>query len=344
MSTTRSPILSVGGPSGLPTAGAGAPMVMDLFEKSDAETIAGATIILYGASGLAKSTNAKFFARYMYEKSGGKPVRLVTFEDSTKLIFQPLIDSQIVQPLFVTKSTNPLVLLRRVSKGDWPIFDDRGGVKGWQAKADWVGQISAYVIEGLSSGSEQLLEFFREMGWFLREQKADSIDTLGEKFSTSSQTSYGVVQLEMLRALKSFGMLPVDRILWTAHEGSGVEDSEAIRGPALVGKAGTGAIQKYCGLLIHAEGVKEANSAVFRPRFFFKRHADPKLTTISYPAKTTMPSEMVVDLDKTFPGGFFDPALTYGTGLDKFLKFEAELIKTATDQISAWKAGIKGEK
>jgi hypothetical protein len=313
------------------------PLAIDL-SASDLQVGAARTIVTYGDSGLGKSTNAKFFAQYEYELTG-KPVRLIAAEDSSKTIFEPLINIGVVEPLFITKVKQPLVMLRRLSRGEWPV-EQKSGTISWEPMESWRDKIGAYVLEGLSSMSEALLEEFREEHRFLREQKADSYEISGEKVATSSQTSYGVAQAEMLKALRAFGMMPVDRVLWTAHENKGSESGTGlpIRGPGLVGSAGTDLVRKYCGLLLHFDSVKVNGSEI--TRVFFVKHSDPIFPNISYPAKTTIPSEKVDELLKLFPGGYFDPGKTYGTGLDRFLRAEAKLVAEQTESLAAWKASI----
>jgi hypothetical protein len=323
-----------------------APLEVPL-DKSDAQVVAARTIIGYGDSGLFKSTNARFFAQHIYKKTG-KPVRLIAAEDSSKTIFEPLIEVGIVQAVFFTKAQEPLVTLRRLSRGEWP-------VSGADGKVTWVplkpGEIGGYIGEGLTSMSEQLLEYCREKHLYLREQKNDAFEIGGEKFATASQTAFGFVQSEMLRAIKSFGMLPVDRVLWTAHETKGQEEDTkaAIRGPALVGTAMTPRLQKYCGVLLHFDGypVEEKGKDGLKitrtkVRVWYQRHPDAQYPNISYPAKITLPVEMLAQLEKEYPGGFFEPT-TLG-GLDKFLESEARLTDTATDELRKWKAEVDAQR
>lgn len=320
----------------LPTAATGGkPLDMDLGQ-SDEQQIAARTTVLYGDSGLGKSTNARFFAQYIYELTG-LPSVLVAFEDSSKVVFEPLIELGIVRPVWMTKAQYPMTSLRMLAKGKLP------SVKGDKVEWDAIKphQYGGYIIEGLSSGAESLLEFVRENHLFLREQKADAVEIGGIKVSAASQSAYGVVQSEMVSALKGFGMLPVERVLWTAHESKGMEDSAIIRGPGVVGSAATAKVQKYCGLLLHVDGVKDAKG-VMRPRIYFNRHPDPVNPAITYPAKTTVPVERINDLLTTFPGGYFDPGVEYGTGIDKFLRVERELVAQQTTNIADWKAKLDG--
>lgn len=325
----------------IPQAQARVPAPAPSFDlgASDSAQISARTIIGYGGSGLGKSTNARFFAQWMYEHTG-KPVRLIAFEDSSKTIFEPVIDLKIVEAVFLSKAEQPLYMLRRFAKGDWPIFGPDGRVTKWEPLR--ANTISAYIIEGLTSASESLLEEARDEHRFLREQASDSFELGTEKFCTSSQTAFGFTQQEMLRAVKGFGMLPVNRVLWTAHECVGADEDtkDPIRGPGLVGKAATDKVRKYCGVLLHFD-LDRPKVGLPKIRVYFKQHPDAKFNNINYPAKVTIPVEMVPLLDQAFPNGYFEPGTSYGTGLDKFLALTDSLVSQFTNaDLSQWKARI----
>lgn len=267
----------------------------------------------------------------------------MSFEDSSKTVFTPLINLGIVEAVFLTKLSQPLLVLRRLSRGEWPTFGPEGSISSWRQLRP--NEVAGYINEGLTSGSESLLEELREEHRFLREQKTDAFEIGAEKFAPASQTAFGFVQQEMLRAIKGFGMLPVQRVLWTAHETTGAEEDtrDPIRGPGLVGSKATSKVQKYCGMLLHFEVVKV--NGVNEPRIYFRQHPDWKFPNISYPAKTTVPSEMVGELEKLFPGGYFKPGLTYGTGLDTFFKTVDGLVARFTHhELAAWKQEIDAKK
>lgn len=297
------------------------------------------TLMMYGDSGGYKTTGAFYAAKYYYNLTG-KKVRLIAAEDSTKLIFEPLIRADIVDAVFMTKSVNPLVDLRNLGRGLWPV----GGK--WIATTP--GEVSAYIIEGLTSLSELLLEDLREKHRMLGEQKGNSFEEGGEKFAKSSQFNYGFVQEEVLRAIKAFAAIPgIRRVVWTAHEVKAVDgDNQSIRGPALAGVAKTPHVRKYCGVMLHHEVysvdkidplTKEKRTDI-SVRVWFKDHADHIFPAIHYPAKVTLPTSQILELDKHFPGGYFIPTLT--DGLDKFLAVEAGLLSSATGDLSTWKKEV----
>lgn len=321
---------------------------------SDTRLVAAKTVIAYGDSGLGKSTNFRYAAQWLYELTG-LPVRLISAEDSSKQIFEPLIQIGVVQPLFLTKSANPIPTLRRLSRGEWPVFES-GVIKSW---LPWNKSCSGYVLEGLSSIAEQIQEDCREKGRFLGEQKENTYTEGGETITLAGRFSYGFVQLEVIRLLRGFAMVDgIERVFWSAHESKGVEEGSnlQIRGPQLVGSAKTGSVQKYCGLLLHFDGypttVKRGELSVIetRVRIWFQRHPDLQFTHISYPSKTTLPVEALARLHEKFPGGYFEPRLEGGKlipNLADFLAFERSIMSVSTDELAVWKrqvdAKLKGE-
>lgn len=321
------------------------------------------TIILYADSGLGKSTNAVEFAKLAYEITR-KPVRLISAEVSSAIPFDPLIKIGVVQPFWFLNLKNPLPAIRRLSRGDWPVQE-----KGQWVWKPWDGSAGAYINEGLTSLSESLLEDGRDKQRMTAEQKEKAFteEDGGEKFlfAKSSMSNYDFVQAEMLRNLKAFGGLPIWRILWTAHELKGEDEDTkmAIRGPGLVGKAKTGAIQKYCSMLIHLEGYSEAvgfaegkeklSFVRTKRRAWFVPHPDVLFEKITYPAKVTIPIDNVGLLHKQYPHGYFEPIAHYnadGTldhlenSVADFIRFEQKLLQGAVDKATAWKAATDAGK
>jgi hypothetical protein len=314
------------------------------------------TIILYGDSGLGKSSNAFEFAKLAYRRTG-KPVRLISAEVSSQIVFQPLIELGIVEPYWFINPRNPLPGLRRLSRGDWPVRDAKGAWS-WQP---WGQQAGAYILEGLTSISESLLEDSRDKQRMMAEQKDKAFEEMegGEqfKFAKSSMSNFDFVQTEMLRNLKAFGGLAVWRVLWTAHETKGEDEDTkaAIRGPGLVGKAKTGAVQKYCSVLLHIEGYPEAQAVEggkltvtrIKRRLWYEPHPDLNFKTITYPAKVTIPASNLGQLAGRFPGGFFEAKVGPGgleNSLADFIELEERLVGSETAALGKWKDEVDKER
>jgi hypothetical protein len=333
-------------PANVTTETAAQALLADLAPTDD-NAIKGRLIMDYGDSGDGKSTRAHSLARYYYAKTGLK-VRLVSAEDSSKLVFQDLIDAGIVEAVFITEPKTPLPTYERLVEGEWPLqgqFDEVkvkvAGVEQikkrqkWQRRSEWEGSVSAYIIEGLSTISENILDYLRETGRFPREQ-SDGFSEDGRTFMAASQTAFGFAQSEGIKLLKASGQLPVDRVLWTAHEAKGKDefDGGAVRGPKLVGTAATNLVRKLVGVLLHADRVDG------QVRVYYDNHADKLNKAINWSAKTTVAPTAARDFKTKYPLGYLIPELPKdgyvgsNDGLIPFLKFEEEIRTKSSDAAS----------
>jgi len=332
-------------PDAQPTDTAASALLSDLAPADD-QAIKGRLIMDYGDSGDGKSTRAHSFARYYYAKTG-KKVRLISAEDSSKQVFQDLIDAGIVEATFIP-STSPLPYYERLMEGDWPLhgqFDEYtvkvGGKdvtkkrQKWQRRTDWEGTVSAYIVEGLSTISENILDYLRETGRFPREQ-SDGFSEEGRTFMAASQTAFGFTQAEGIKLLKLSGALPVERVLWSSHEAKGKDEfgGEAVRGPKLVGSAATNTVRKLVGVLLHTERIDG------QIRCYFENHPDQSNKNISWKAKVTVAPSEANAFKQKYPNGYFVPELPKGgyvgsnDGLISFLKLEEEIRTKSSDAAS----------
>jgi hypothetical protein len=332
-------------PTGSEAAASAASEYSGVELKSDLSLLRGRLLMDYADSGDGKSTRAHSFARHYYRKTG-KPVRLVSAEDSTRITFQDLIEVGIVQPLYITDTKTPLSTYERIMEGEWPTgkFEEVKGTKKeiWEKKSEWSGIVSAYIFEGLSTFSENMLDLLREQGRFPREQ-SDGFSEGGRTFMAASQTAYGFIQSEAIKLLKNSGMLPVERVLWTAHESKGKEEfgGGSTRGPKMVGSAGTDSIRKYVGVLLHSDRV---GSEI---RTYVENHPDSLNDKIQWKAKSTSMPLLAKEFKARFPKGYFTPTLPDKTyvgardGLIPFLEAEEEIARISTDAAAQFMVASK---
>lgn len=270
-------------------------------------------MVLYGASGVGKTTQAYYVARDLYRRTG-KRVRLLSWEDSSKLVFAPLIAAGEVEALWMSNAKDQLSAARLLKRGTWFV----GG--GLQPVEEWRGQVSGYIIEGLTAWAEAILRTLRETGRFKREQGADAFTIGNEAFQGSSQTAYGFAQDEVMACLQSIAALPVELVLWTAREVSatggiisedGAVNKVPIVGPELVGSAKTARVQAYVSTQLHAT-VEEKRRVVY-----FQPHHPPGNNNIWCPAKFTAPPPVAAKIKAAYPAGKFE--VTLEGGLVEFL-------------------------
>lgn len=321
----------------LPTGGAGTTIEASLLPSVQDE-IDGRVVVEYGDSGIGKSTDAHSVARFYYGASG-LPVRLITVEDSSKQVFADLIDAGIVQPLYISKVKEPIVALERIVEGHWP---DASGKLTDDSPVLKRGEVSAYIIEGLSTIAELIRDYLRTNRRMMREQKEDAFTIEGRTYAASSQTAFGFTQDKTLELLRISGGLPVERVWWTAHEMNGKDQENGIiRGPALVGSAATNKVRRNCGLMIHADRIEG------ELRRYVSDHPDPKAPAATYQAKVTLSPLVAEEMRKKYPKGYFVPKLPQGgnysdeDGVIPFLRFENELRERAGGAAARLKTLVK---
>lgn len=297
------------------------------------------TILVYGETGTFKTSNVGRFARYMYEKTG-KPTRLVSADGGGWMPVQAEIDAGIIDALRIVEAEQPLPLLRKLGQGYWPV-DGRLQLQG-------ISEVGAYAVEGLTSIPMLLLRHLVKTGRKVSEEVIgkfeEEIEVDGKKvkesFSAPSRSHYGFIQNFVLDMLASFRALPVERVLFTAHEGKGSDDitNQMVYGPATVGKAITDRLPSEVGDLLHFYavpiGVAGAKSKL-EVRCYLDKHPDTQ-TQILWPAKTRLQPEQLPEFNKQWPERCFP--LTLDQGVEAYLRFQDEARIKATAQ--EWKASI----
>lgn len=305
--------------------------------------MAKSTLLIFGDSGTFKTSNLGLAAKYIYRKTRGKQVRLVTAEQFRPILH--LVTAGLIDVCSVTRSNNPLVTLRKLSYGWWM---DETGQKLVPPKGKLEDTVGGYLIEGTTSISDILMEDARDKQRQLGQQPVGKFMEEDEKFCNNPLDHYGFVQREMLARIRSFAALTVDYVIFTGHEAKGEEEvsRSPIRGPGLTGTAATDKVGKEVGSLIHFESYSEATevadpktkvrSTIVRNsvKGFFVPHPDPKVPGVIYKCKTRVPMERFEDLMKIFPGGYFEPTLT--SGLDRYLEVEDSLTESSVGGVGEW--------
>lgn len=228
---------------------------------------------------------------------------------------------------------------------------------------DW-SQIGGAVIEGWTSISEAIMRFLPDKGISVGGENRNQISRSGvsssfnqvavvngeivtESFGSNIWTDYGFVQKTLSGLVSNLNSLPFHTVLYTAMEGRSTEDGEKggkpMYGPDIAGKKATAACGGWVGDLIHAQDyavpavVKVPDAVTGEPvdqtiiretvRFFYRKHPDPD-TGIMFPAKPRCAPEKILELEKVFPGGYYEPEFGATWGVDRYLR---EVDRLATD-------------
>lgn len=309
------------------------------------------TYLMYGDTGTYKTTQIKFLARYVWKKFK-KRTRLVSPDNGGWQPVEAYIRAGLIIPYAIGSLTSPSTIARKLSRGDWP-KDIGAGKAKLVPTTDW-SEIGAYAVDGLALLGDALLAELRRDQRRLSEEPVSPYSIqipesdVAEKFCANNRSHFGHVQREVMGVMNNFSALPVHYVLFTSHEAKGEEEDTkaAIRGPGIVGKAGTAKVPTLVGNCIHCEAYLEkqvtkvrgldgkdfeSKVTVPRVRAYFQRHPDPLFPDISYPAKPRLDSLMLPELLAAYPGGYFD--LELDKGLDAFIELEESLTAKAAETL-----------
>lgn len=302
--------------------------------------------LIYGASGARKTTAIGTAVPYLYERAGGKPGRAVYSDGGGYQVIKGVVEAGFLEPYNIQDEPNIPLLLHKIARGYWPEKLENGlrvkGTKLAPPNAETWKKVGFYVYEGLTSSAELEMKYLRDtqqaiggeaVGKFnIVNDFTTDADSKPALFCANNMKHYDWVQGEMITLLGEFAGLPVERVLISAHETAGTDDDtrDPIRGPALVGKAGTAKIGKNVGDSIHFEIYTKPVGTVLQTdvKCYYVSHPDPKFPNVFYNAKSRVPAEMVPEMLKTFPGGTFTP--------DKF----GEYLKTCDSLIATSGQGM----
>lgn len=316
------------------------------------------SICLYGPTGSFKTTQVKFFAHYIFRKTG-KATLLMSADGGGWGACMPEVEAGMIRPYLVDSATAPLLVFRKLSQGYW--IDAAGALQ----PVDW-NEIGGYAIEGWTSIGAAVMRYLPDKGINVGGEDRSKLGgfsqsaTVGgvaseEHFRSNTRGDYGFVQNQLYGIVMNFNSLPCDSVLYTALESKTEDDDKSTTyGPAIAGKKATAQCGAWVGDLLHAQDYQRVQSvevpdaadpskkvtqqvANMAVRIFFKKHPDPA-TGIPFPAKPRVTPEQVAELDKRFPGGYFEPTPQWG--IDRYLETIDQLNAAGgekSDALKAWR-------
>lgn len=319
------------------------------------------SICLYGATGSFKTTQVKFFAHYIARKTG-KATLLMSADGGGWSACQNEVDAGMIRPYLVDSATAPLLVFRKLSQGYW--LDAQQQLR----PVDW-SEIGGYAIEGWTSIGQAIMRYLPDrginvggedrtkLGGFSQSLQVDGA-TVEEHFRSNTRGDYGFVQNQLYGLVMNFNSLPCDSVLYTALESKTEDDDKAtVFGPSIAGKKATAQCGSWVGDLLHAQdytrvrreqvpdpadstgqGTMEQLTADMLVRIFYRKHPDPT-TMIPFPAKPRIVPEAIAELEKRFPGGYFEPTTEWG--IDRYLEAVDELGAASagkSDTLRDWRA------
>lgn len=318
--------------------------------------------VIYGGSGSFKTSQIKWLAHYIAEKTG-KATLLLSLDGGGWEPCRPEIEVGMIRAYRCESNILPLVILRKISHGYWPRNPEESDPQLIDlVPVNW-DEVGAIAIEGWTSIGAVIMRYLAEKGISVGGEdrnRSNMMFTLpihvmgqvvNEAFGSSTRGDYNFVKNTLYGLVTQFNSMPCDYILYTALEAKGEDEGQTVYGPAIEGKKATGQCGPWVGDMIHAQDyivprtVKAPNPAGGEPldqtilettvRYFFRKHVDPANMGIVWPAKPRCTPERMTDLEKRFPGGYFEPTLD--GGLDRYLKGIDELAAQQSDTLKGWR-------
>ena len=316
------------------------------------------TGILYGDSGSLKTTQGKFFSRYIYEVTG-KETLLLSMDGGGWSPMNPEIKANLINA-YRCNTQVPLPMLRTISKGYWPENPLESEISKTNLKQiDW-NRYGGMIVEGVTSISQAIMRHLADEGIKTGEEATNQFAQMclidGKatpvKFAGNSRGHYGFVQNALYSMVMNFSSLPCHYVLFTGLESRTEEDDRTtVYGPQIAGKKATNLVPSWVGDCLHSQGYPvERQVEVPDPkdpskkipgtvidnvvRIYFKKHPDP-VTGILFPAKPRVTPDKIPELDKLYPGGYFEPTIHHG--LDKYLHAVDQLDSSSADTVSSWR-------
>lgn len=323
--------------------------------------------VIYGGTGTRKTTQVKLFAHYIAELTG-KSTLLLSTDGGGWAPCQPEIDAGMIKAYRCETANLPLVLLRKISQGYWPLNEEETD----PAKIDLApinyDEVGGLAIEGWSSISQVVMRYLPDHGISVGGEDRNkpnanmafvqAVQVLGqwqtENFGSSTRGDYGFLLNYLYGLVINFNSLPLIYVLHTALEGKTEDDDRStVNGPLIAGKKGTSQCGAWVGDMIHAQDYPVVRKIVvpdpsdssktmeqevidMTVRFHFKKHLDPT-TGIPFPAKPRVTPEKIGELDKRFPGGYFEPTPDGKDGFGEYLRVVDALGAKQGDQLKGWR-------
>lgn len=225
---------------------------------------------IYSAPAAGKSESIARLIEHVY-RTTGKTARVCVGDGST-LTYEHLVQAGVAEVYEYGATPWPQDTLLSLCRGWWPNDEGRLAPSSTQ-------NIGVWVMEGLTVAGEYIMGHVQ--GGLA--QRAGTGEKIGQESpiriiegiidsKTGKVTSgpgtaiggnppshFGVAQKTLLECLQQSKLLPVDYVLWTAHEGGNDPEKdlnkESIIGPALPGRALTATIQKAFNNTLHMVSV-----------------------------------------------------------------------------------------
>jgi hypothetical protein len=318
---------------------------------------------IYGPTGSWKTSQVKWFARYIAEVTG-KATLLLSVDGGGWGACTNEIEAGMIRAYRAESNVLPLPILRRISQGYWPKDPNETNPADIDlVPVDW-NEVGGIAVEGWTSVGSTVMRYLPDKGINVGGEDRSKLSfqipvhvggvAVNEKFGSNTRGDYGFVQNLINGLVLNWNALPVHYVLYTALESKTEDDDRSTTfGPAIPGKKGTRDCGAWVGDMIHAQDYPKVDTVQVpdpqRPgatmnqeivsvtcRYYFMKHPDPS-TGIPFPAKPRVTPEKVAALLKRFHGGYFEPQ---ADGRDSFAEYLRVIDSLNAEQAQSGDAGL----
>ena len=242
------------------------------------------SLAIYGATGSRKTTQVKFFSHYIAEVTGKSTLLLSLSDGGWSPMCDPEVNAGMIIPYKGDVAITPLLLLRKISQGYWPMHPDLmnsalqefsanpSGVPPAEASLipiNW-DEVGGIAIEGWTSISSVIMRYLPDKGISVGGEnrqgqagmsfnQAIIVDgsVVQESFGSNTRGDYNFVKNTLSGLVSNFNSLPCHTVMYTALEAKTTEDgdknSKPTYGPDIAGKKASAECGAWVGDLIHAQ-------------------------------------------------------------------------------------------
>lgn len=293
------------------------------------------TVMIYGPSGIGKTTQAYFIAKWLAIRKK-KISRVIVCDPGQQEPFKKLQQLGIAQVLNLNLSPYVLADSRRLSEGYWPRgnkFDSDDACRTTPAEFSKIG---AYIIDSATGLGSLMKGHMSKQSEGVGFKPSTNYTEDGIYFGGLQEGHYGMIQTEIHNLhVHGFANLPVDYIIWTALDGIGKDKLKAalsmdtasytVYAPQIVGQAVNAEVPSWFRDVLnlgyhYAPKPDQPNTMIKYRAAWFEDHTDPQ-TGIKYLTKSRITPELIPKFREQFGkwGGNHFP-LGLKRGVDVYLE------------------------
>jgi len=235
--------------------------------------------LIYGVSGVGKTTQIGEQARWVYDKFGLK-TRLVSASGGGWASIDPLVDAGIVIPTFILERKFVYETLNKLSEGYWPedTSDPTSKLLAPSQQSDW-DEFGCLAFEGMTEMADWMMRYSvaREAEGRIRisGQKVAANFLDGEmRCGAPSMGMYNTIQNYIAQYVAQSKAIKDKYILWTALERK-VTDENTRRptyGPEVCGEAKTTTCSAWFDYVLHLYYESSNKNNLGTRRMYLTRH------------------------------------------------------------------------